>query len=103
MENGLYVLRLRGGWYGRGISRVGWLRYKIGDWWELLPGACRVRRLNSDMTELGDLAVRGLTPNHFLGKPQPGIQVIHVVNLMHIFPADRSAWPQLPMPPGQWL
>lgn len=34
---------------------------------------------------------------------QHAVPMTDVVNLMHIFPADRSAWPQLPMPPGQWL
>lgn len=100
MEPGLYLLRLRGGWYGRGVTVVGWLRPIRGDWWHLV-GSRNLRYRNGDLTSLGQLAQSGLSKNHILTDPTGGLEIVHVMSsIMRAFPAAAIWEKHCPKPDG---
>jgi len=100
MREGLKIVKLPGGYYGRSVTRVGWLRRVSGDEWELLPGARSVWRTGGAMTPLDQLAAHGPGDNHQVSDPQAGIEEIHRLLLRRCLPADESAWAaHCPRPP----
>jgi hypothetical protein len=101
MEPGLYLVRMRGGWYGRGVPYCAWLVPYRGDWWHKI-GARRIERRNSDLTSVGDLATKGPTRNHVLQPAEEAIEVVHVMtSFLRVYRA-ADVWLQYCPKPKGW-
>lgn len=102
MRDGLFLVRLRGGWYGRGVPVIGWMRRHGGDWWHILPGARVVTRTNGDMTSLSVLADSGPTRNHRMRPASTAVEIVNVLGMLRIFEADETAWAEHCPRPVDW-
>jgi hypothetical protein len=103
LHDGIYLLRLRGGWYGRGIPVIGWLRRVGGDWWQLLPGARVVARRDDDMTSIAVLAGSGPTSSHVMRDPSTAVEIVNALGILRIFIADEAAWSKDCPRPAGWV
>ncbi len=102
MEPGLFLVRMRGGWYGRGIPYVAWLRPHRGDWWHMI-GARRIERRNSDLTSVDSLATKGPTKNHVIQPASQAIEVVHVMtSFLRVYRAG-DIWIQHCPRPADWV
>jgi hypothetical protein len=102
MTDGLKILKLPGGYYGRSVTRVGWIRRIGGDEWVLLPGARSLWRTGGDLTSLDRIASHGPTRNHRLTDPQAGQEELHRLLIRRCLPADEAVWQQHCPRPKDW-
>lgn len=102
MTNGIKLISLPGGYYGRLINRIGWLRRVNGDEWELLGGRT-IYRVNgiADVGAMEILAEKGLGENHKLSEVTSTIEEIHRLIIRRSRIANEIAWAKdCPRPDG---
>lgn len=102
MRDALVILKLPGGYYGRSVTRVGYLRRIGGDEWELLPGARTLYRTGGDLTPLDRLASHGPTMNHRLTDPQVGVEWVSRTLIRRLFPCNLEVWTKHIERPADW-
>jgi hypothetical protein len=99
MRDGLKIIRLPGGYYGRSVTRVGWVRRVGGDEYLLLPGSRSIWRTGGERTTLDRLASHGPGDNHQMTAPQVGEEEINRLLTRRALPADEHVWaPHCPKP-----
>jgi hypothetical protein len=92
-----------GGYYGRSVTFVGWLRRIGGDEYELVPGHITVWRKSGsfDFNGLDTLAAEGLGKDYSASEPSKGIEQIHRLLVRRPKPCVEASWKkQVPKPKG---
>ncbi len=101
MHDGLKIITLPGGYYGRSITRVGWLRRVGGDEWELLGGRTIVRTESPRVGGLEILASSG-PKGYKLGEASKTVEHIHRLIIRRSIVADPKVWNKDCPQPKDW-
>jgi hypothetical protein len=92
MQDGLKIITLAGGYYGRSIVRIGWLRRITGDEYVLVYPATVLRTGNADYGALDRIAVKGPGDTHKLTDLSDGVEEIHRLLVRRSIPCNAKAW-----------
>lgn len=101
MREGLKILVLPGGYYGRGVFRVGWLRRVSGDEYELLNARTIIRTGQYKIGGFGELAEKGPGKSYKLSPIESGAEDVNRLLIKRSKSADEKAWAEhCPKPKG---
>lgn len=103
MRVGLTILQVTGGYYGRAVTMVGWMRQVSGDEFEMLPGNVTVWRKTGefDPNGLDTLAANGPGKDYSTSEPSKTVEQLHRLLVRRPKPCDEKAWAKvLPKPKG---
>ncbi len=103
MRTGLTILQVTGGYYGRAVTLVGWVRRVGGDEFEMLPGHITVWRESGAYNQNGldVLAAKGPVSGYKVSEPAETPEQLHRLLVRRPKPANEKAWAKiLPKPKG---
>ncbi len=104
MKTGLTILQVTGGYYGRAVTLVGWLRRVGGDEYEMLPGHVTVWRESGSfqMNGLDTLAAEGLVKGYKASEPAKTVEQIHRLLVRRPKPCTEKSWSTVCPRPKDW-
>ena len=100
MRQGLTILQVTGGYYGRAVTLVGWVRRVRGDEFEMLPGHVTVWRSSGQFAKNGldTLAAEGPGKDYETSKPALVVEQLHRLLVRRPKPCVEAAWKLVPRP-----
>jgi len=103
MREGLKLVQLPGGYYGRSVTRVGWLKRVSGDEFVLL-NSISIWRKSGDFAQDGleRLAAEGPSKDYAVTKPAKSAEEIHRLVFRRALVADESKWAEACPQPKNW-
>jgi hypothetical protein len=99
MDEGLTLIKLPG-YYA--VTRIGWLRRKHGDEYELVPGSRAVWRTNGSRL-LEHIAADGPGTDHDMAEPSKVPWPVHRLLVAVPLPANEKAWGKHCPRPKDWI
>ncbi len=102
MFNGIKLVAFSGGYYGRSIVRVGWMRRIQGDEWELIGGRVVTRKGAADRGALDRISVHGPGKTHLLSKQSDSSEPVHRLVPRRILNCNIDAWIDHCPKPSDW-
>lgn len=102
MIKGLKILQFAGGYYGRSVTVVGWLKPIGGDEYLLVNGCTIIRNGQWELGAIGRIAKEGPGDTHRCSAPSTSDEEVHRLLVRRSWQADEQVWSVACPKPAGW-